>query len=116
VHEVSLVEALLDQADRAIAPRAAGTVRLVTVRIGALAGVDTELFRTAFEGCKGDRGYGAAALEILDEPAAWRCDACGGPVAAGGPLRCAACDGIARLAAGGDLILQRLELEEVSDV
>jgi Zn finger protein HypA/HybF involved in hydrogenase expression len=111
VHEVSLVEALFDQADRAIAPRAAAAVRLVTVRIGELAGVDTELFRAAFEGCRGDRGYGAAALEIVDELAAWRCGTCGRPVAAGGPLRCAACDGIALLAAGGDLVLQRLELE-----
>jgi hydrogenase nickel incorporation protein HypA/HybF len=111
VHEVSLVEALFDQAERAIAPHAATAVRRVTVRIGELAGVDAELFRTAFEGCKDARGYGAAALEIVGEAAAWRCAACGAAVAADGPLQCGACDGVPRLAAGGDLILQRLELD-----
>jgi len=112
VHEVSLVEALFDQADRAIAPRAAATVRQVTVRIGELAGVDAELLRIAFEGCKVGRGYAGAALEIQIERAAWRCRTCGEAIAPGGPLHCAACEGVAQLAAGGDLILQRLELEE----
>lgn len=115
MHEVSLVEALFDQADRAIAPHPATAVRQVRVRIGELAGVDHELFRTAFEGCKTGRGYPAAALEIVGEPAAWACEICGTCIAAAEPLRCAACDGNARLAAGGDLVLQRLELE-VNDV
>ena len=79
------------------------------------AGVECELFRTAFEACKGERGYAAAALEILEERAEWRCGDCGTAVAPGGPLRCAACDGRPRLCAGGELILQRVELE-VSDV
>ena len=117
MHEVSLIEALFDQADRAIAPRPAVAVRQLVVRIGELAGVDPELFRTAFEGCKGDRGYAAAVLEIIAEPAAWSCDTCGRGIAANGPLRCGGChcSGRMKLSAGGDLILQRLELE-VNDV
>jgi len=85
------------------------------MRIGELAGVDSELFRTAFDGCRAERGYAAAALIIVAESAIWRCATCGAAVAAGGPLRCSACDGEARLAAGGELILDRLELE-VADV
>lgn len=111
MHEVSLVHALFDQADRAIAPHSAAAVRLVEVRIGALAGVDSELFRTAFEGCRGERGYFAAALDIVEQGAAWQCVQCGVVVATGAPLVCAACAGDVRLSAGGDLILQRLELE-----
>jgi hydrogenase nickel incorporation protein HypA/HybF len=113
VHEVSLVHALFDQTDRAIAPHTSGEVRHVKVRIGALAGVDPELFRTAFEGCRADRGYAAAALEVVSEDAAWTCTSCGAAVASGGPLRCLACDAEARLSAGGDLILDRVELEVV---
>jgi hydrogenase nickel incorporation protein HypA/HybF len=113
VHEVSLVHALFDQADRAIAPHPCNAVRQMKVRIGELAGVDSELFRTAFEGCRTERGYADAALEIVEENAAWTCAACGAAVAAGGPLRCASCDGEARLSAGGDLILDRVELEVV---
>jgi Zn finger protein HypA/HybF involved in hydrogenase expression len=115
VHEVSLVQALFDQADQAIVPHPARFVRQLTVRIGTLAGVEAELFRTAFEGCKAERGYSAAVLEIIEESAAWRCVACGAAVALGGPLRCGSCPGQARLSAGGDLILQRVELE-VRDV
>lgn len=80
MHEVSLIQALFDQADRAIPPHPSAAVRLVTVQIGAFAGVECSLFRSAFEGCKEDRGYANAALELVE-------------------------------VTGGDLILQRLELE-----
>lgn len=115
MHEVSLVHALFDQTDRAIAPHASRAVRLVKVRIGELAGVEPELFQTAFEGCRSERGYASAALEIVLEAAAWHCRCCGATVVGEGPLRCGACDGEARLTAGGDLMLDRVELE-VSDV
>ena len=115
MHEVSLVHALFDQTDRAIGVHAPAAVRQVTVRIGELAGVEPELFCTAFEACKAERGYPAAQLEVVAERAVWRCGDCGGAVAPSGPLRCAQCDGRARLYAGGELILQRVELE-VSDV
>ena len=81
MHEVSLVQALFDQADRAIPPHPSAGVRQVTVCIGALAGVECALFHSAFEGCKDERGYGNATLVIVEVPA------------------------------GNDLILQRLELE-----
>jgi hydrogenase nickel incorporation protein HypA/HybF len=113
VHEVSLVHALFDQADRAIAPHSSRAVRHLKVRIGELAGLDPGLFRTAFDGCRSDRGYAGAALEIVEEDAAWSCASCGAAVAQGGPLRCTACDGEARLSAGGDVILDRVELEVV---
>jgi Zn finger protein HypA/HybF involved in hydrogenase expression len=87
----------------------------MTVRIGELAGVDCELFRTAFDGCRVERGFGAAALDIVEESAAWTCAVCGQAVAHGGPLRCLSCGGEARLAAGGELMLDRIELE-VADV
>lgn len=115
MHEVSLVHALFDQADRAIGPHPRAAVRQVALRIGELAGVECELFRTAFEACKAERGYAAAALDIVEERAAWSCGECGAAVAPGEPLRCVRCEGSVRLCAGGEIILQRLELE-VSDV
>jgi hydrogenase nickel incorporation protein HypA/HybF len=114
MHEASLVQALFDQADAAIAEHPSAAVRRVTVRIGALAGVEAELFRTAFEACRSERGYALATLEIVAESAAWSCAECDVPIAPGAALRCA-CGGAARLVAGGDLILQRVELE-VRDV
>lgn len=115
MHEVSLIQALFDQVDRAIVPHSSGAVRDVAVRIGALAGVDPDLFRTAFEGCRADRGYAAASLEIVVEDAAWVCISCGASIDGQGPLRCLACQGDARLSKGGDLIVLRVGLE-VADV
>ena len=111
MHEVSLVQDLFDQADAAIRPHAPAAVRVVTVRIGALAGVDDLLFRTAFDGCKQERGYDAATLTIVVEGAEWACERCGAAVPPHGPLACPVCEGAAHLRAGDALILQRLELE-----
>lgn len=115
MHEVSLVHALFDQVDRAIAPHPAAAVRVLTVRVGDRAGVERELFETAFALCREERGYGAAALSLVEERAVFRCRSCGATVAEGGPLRCARCDGDARLVAGDALVLERVELE-VRDV
>lgn len=116
MHEVSLVEALLDQTDAAILPHPTAAVRQVTVRIGALAGVDHELFRTAFEGCKGARGYAGASLAVVHEAAGWACERCAELIAASdGPLLCPRCAGPLVLRTGGDLVLLRLDLE-VPDV
>lgn len=115
MHEVSLVHALFDEADHALASHHPKDVRALTVRIGALAGVDPELFRVAFDGCRRERGYDAATLVVVFEAAVWRCSACGAAVTTDGPLRCAVCDADATLAAGGELFLDRIELE-VSDV
>ncbi len=113
MHEVSLVHALFDQLDRAILPHPPRAVRRVTVRIGELAGVEPELFRTAFEGCRAERGFEAAELFVVAEAARWGCRACGAGVPGGGPLRCPRCDGEAKLEAGGDLMFDRVELEVV---
>ena len=114
MHEVSLVHAPFDQVDRAIAPHPPQVVRLVTLRVGELAGVEPTLLRTAFEGCRGERGFAAAELAITEERAAWTCRECGAAVPGGGPLGCA-CGGHARLAAGDALVFDRVELE-VADV
>lgn len=84
MHEVSLVHALFDQADRAVGGHAPAAVRLVRVRVGDRSGVEPPLFETAFAIVRDERGYAAAELEL-------------------------------RVVPGGELILERLELE-VPDV
>jgi hydrogenase nickel incorporation protein HypA/HybF len=65
MHEVSLVHALFDQADRALGAHPPSAVRRIQLRVGALAGVEPELFETAFQGVREERGYAAAVLELL---------------------------------------------------
>ncbi len=115
MHEVSLVESLFDQVDRAIGKHPSASVREITVRIGALAGVEPTLFRTAFDGLRVDRGYEGAALRVEDVTAAWRCSGCGRAIEDGEALECPACEGRVALSSGGEIILARVELE-VSDV
>ena len=119
MHEVSLVESLLDQLD-ALRDRTAGrpaaqAVCLVRVRVGAGSGVEPTLFRTAYEACRGAREYSAATLELVLEPERWVCPVCQSSVGAEGPLDCADCDAARVLRAGAGIFLDRVEME-VPDV
>ncbi len=111
MHEVSLVDALLDQAAEAIAPASPAALRVVRVRMGELSGVEPELFRLAFEALAEERGLQRARLELILEPAIWECDLCNVVIQPGSVLTCPACGAPARLRAGDALVLERLELE-----
>lgn len=116
MHELSLVHALFDEADRALGAHPRAAVRELFVRIGELAGVEPELFATAFDDCHEERGYSRARLVVRHEPAVWRCRACDTRLDPG-PLVCPRCGdgGDVELATGDALVLDRIELE-VSDV
>ena len=49
MHEYSLVQAMFDQIGAAMQTHGAVAVRRVHVRIGRLAGVEPDLFRTAYD-------------------------------------------------------------------
>lgn len=115
MHEASLVDALFDEVDDALAARGGGALGLLRVRVGALAGVDEVLFRSAFEVLRLERGHPAATLELEREEALWRCEDCGVALEEGAALVCPRCGGAAALVAGGDIVLLRMELE-VRDV
>ena len=54
-------------------------------------------------------------LNAREVPALWRCPGCGEGLARGARLHCPTCDRPARLAAGDEIVLERIELE-VPDV
>jgi hydrogenase nickel incorporation protein HypA/HybF len=87
----------------------------VHVRVGELAGLEPELFKTAFETFRETRSCARAELALVAEAAEWRCKTCDAVVPRGEALTCPRCGGDARLARGGDVFLDRLELE-VPDV
>ncbi len=111
MHEYAIAQALVDRVLAEAGARAAMAVASVTVRVGAMSGVDPGLLASAYEMVRQDTLCVRAPLEIVGEAAAWRCRECDEPVPAGGVLQCPACRGPARLARGGDLILERVELE-----
>jgi len=122
MHEYSIIQALVGSVAAAVGNqevatggRQATTVQRVDIAIGELAGVDCALLTTAFEVFRDGTLCEHASLTIDRIPARWECSRCGGAVARGGFLRCALCDAPARLAAGDEIVLQRIELE-VADV
>jgi len=111
MHEYSIVQALLDRVDAEARARDAAAVSRVRLAIGRLAGVESELLRSAFELAREGTRCAGAELEVREVEPRWSCRACGGEVPSGAALRCAACGAPARLAAGDEIVLESLELE-----
>jgi hydrogenase nickel incorporation protein HypA/HybF len=115
MHEYSVVQALLDQVEREARAHEALAVGEVTVRIGELSGVDPELLLSAYELVREGTICAAAPLRVERMGAAWACSRCGAGLPAGQVLRCGDCGSPGRLVQGGEITLERIEME-VPDV
>jgi hydrogenase nickel incorporation protein HypA/HybF len=125
MHEYSIVQSLVDSVAAAVGAREAAVptpvvptpvvptpvVHRVDVSIGELAGVDCALLATAFEVFRAGTICEHAALRIDRIAALWECPRCHAAIVRGGFLRCPSCNEPARLAAGDEIVLQRIELE-----
>jgi hydrogenase nickel incorporation protein HypA/HybF len=111
VHEYSIVQALFDRIERVARERKATAVRGVTVRIGAAAGLDAGLFRSAFDLYRVRTICDGAALTIDEVPERWACPAGHGALRRGRRLACGVCGRPARLESGDEITLIRLDLE-----
>jgi len=111
MHEYSIVQAMFDQIDEAARVHGARAVRGVRVRIGAAAGVDVALLRTAYDMFREGTICANAPLAVNEVAVKWRCpDGHEDSVSALGP-RCTVCGRPAVLAAGDEIILDSLDLE-----
>ena len=112
MHEYSLVEALVRRVEEEARRRQAVAVHGVKVSLGELAGVDPELFRTAYDTFRAGTLCEGAALEVAAFPARWSCPSCGRAFARGEVLRCADCQRPAQLDAKSDaLLLEAIDME-----
>lgn len=111
MHEYSIVQAMFDRIEQVARERRATVVRRVTVRVGSAAGLDVTLFRSAFELFQVRTVCDAARLEVEEVPARWVCPGGHGVLAEGRPLTCETCGQPARLEAGDEITLMRLDLE-----
>ena len=91
MHEYSLAQALIEHAEREVRARGAVTVRRLVVRIGPLAGVETDLFSAAYDHRRVGTLCAGADLCITGEEVDWRCDACGERLPMGATLCCHGC-------------------------
>jgi hydrogenase nickel insertion protein HypA len=111
VHEYSLIQALVERVEAEVRARAAVSVQRLEVRIGESAGVDVELFKTAYLTFRERTVCEGAVLDVQVVPVQWACGQCGAPIERGRALRCPTCHHPARLIAGDEIILDRIEME-----
>lgn len=110
MHEYSLVSAMVERVEKEAHARSAVAVQRLAVRIGALSGVEPELFASAFTLVRQGLLAGTE-LEIRRSDAVWACPSCGGAIASGGELRCQACRLPAKLVSGDEILLEQIEME-----
>jgi hydrogenase nickel incorporation protein HypA/HybF len=112
MHEYSLVEALVRRVEEEARRRNAIAIHGLKVSVGELAGVDPELFRTAFETFRAGTMCEKTSIEVVTYAASWTCPGCGKPFARGDVLHCAACDRPARMNQNSDaLLLESIDME-----
>ena len=76
MHERSLVESLLRQVDRIVSQQRAHRATSIRATIGEFAGVESELFRTAFHDLVHDTAHRGASLELQHVPLRASCQDC----------------------------------------
>ncbi len=112
MHEYSLVESLVRRVEEEARQRSAIKIHGLKVSLGELAGVDPELFKSAYDMFRAGTMCDDASLELVIKPASWSCPACGKIFAKGEVLRCAACDSPARMSEMSDaLLLESIDME-----
>jgi len=77
MHELSLMEALRDQALAAAHADGATRITAIQLRVGELAGVELDALRFAFPLVMQDTIGAHAQLQIESEPAICHCEPCG---------------------------------------
>ncbi|HBG19222.1 MAG: hydrogenase accessory protein HypA [Desulfobacterales bacterium GWB2_56_26] len=115
MHEISLVQGLLQQLSDLAAENEASKILSVTMEIGPQSGIVADSFRFGFEILAAESELVKGANLIIETPAArYACTQCGHVVetADGKPDGCPACGDLLLFPQGGDdLILRQVEME-----
>jgi hydrogenase nickel incorporation protein HypA/HybF len=119
MHELSIVDALIEQVGREVHRSGhAGKVRGIELNIGRLSGVNCDSIRFAFDLLAPGTLVEGAAISILQSKAACRCHACNACVEIDDmAFKCPKCGADAITIEGGrDLMLQSIELDDAENV
>lgn len=111
MHEYSIARALLDSVEAEAGRRGATAVTALTLKLGELSGVEPQLLLSAYELCRERSIAERATLAIVPVAALWACPHCARPISRGAVLRCPDCQRPAHLAAGDEIVLERIEME-----
>jgi len=112
MHELSICQALIREAESAARERGATGVRCVHVRVGPLSAVEPKLLTPAWKAATAATSLAGAALSVECSPLLVRCRACNG-LSRAQPcdLRCEYCGtGSTTLESGDECLLVGLDL------
>jgi hydrogenase nickel incorporation protein HypA/HybF len=115
VHELSIVETLIEQvAEEVAAAGQTGRVKRLDLSIGCLSGVNVESLKFAFEVLAPGTLVADAALAINEPKARGHCQECGARFETDEFIpSCTQCQSSrVRIEGGQDLVLESIELEE----
>lgn len=117
MHELSLCHSLIQQVESIARREQAQRVVAITLRVGPLSGVESELLVDAFPFAAAGTVAEGAALRIEAQPVRVHCSRCQlESDAVPNRLLCGACgDYRTRLVSGDELLLASLELEQAGD-
>lgn len=111
MHEYSLVLSLIERVEAEAEEHNAKSIKRVTVRIGALSGVEPELLSNAFEIARTGTKCETATLVVERIPATWKCPACDAAIDPAIALTCPACGEGGRLVGGDEILFEQMEIE-----
>ncbi len=114
MHELSIVQALLEQVEEVREANGGGRVVTVTVRVGAWRQIVPEVFTFCYDILTRDGGLYGSRLEVEQVPAVASCAACGEVFSVEDRvLVCPVCSALgASLINGDELDLVSIEMEE----
>lgn len=109
MHELSLTRNIVAAVDERARGRA---VSNVTLRVGALSGVEVEAVRFCFDVCTEGTALEGATLTIVEVPARAECQGCGKQVELERLVAICPCEKRARmtLSSGDELVIQSMEV------
>jgi len=116
MHEMSIVEALLETVRDELRSHPGAGVQTVRVRVGALRLIEPAVLQFCYEAAVRDSSLATSRMEIQSVEASARCDVCSleFPVEENW-FECPRCRSLnARLLKGDELLLTSVEIEETS--
>lgn len=116
MHELSVCMSLLDQIDVIARERRAGKVTRIELKIGPLSGIEIDLLRNAYPLAAAGTIAVDAELVIDSADVIVECSECGAKSGAKpNRLLCGSCGGYqTRVISGDEMILQRVELDDLA--
>lgn len=111
MHELAIIESVIELAEREARKHNAARITKIKLRIGEFTGVVAEALLFAFEAIRDGTLAGEAALEIERVPLRKRCPACGKISDGGFEFFCADCRAPVEILSGREMQIDYLELE-----